>query len=167
MAIVEMSRVIALEADPWESYLTRAKAYAGKGDYVNAVADTQMATKLAPTEESPWVAMALYQYRAETFEAAIASGRKALALVDSATEIRVTIACAYARLGMTDKALKEYGEAKANGVSTTERRFGIRELQQFLKKGKPTPAVQTAVQRLLDQFIGPDQQEPLGDKEAV
>lgn len=74
----------------------------------------------------------------------------------------MTIACADARLGLTDKALKVYGDAKANGVSTTERRFGIRELQRFLKSGKPTAAIRTAVQKRLDQFIGPDLKEPLG-----
>ncbi len=166
-AIADMTRLIAMELEPWEGYLGRARAYAKKGDYAKAVGDTQKAAQAAPREEAPWVAMALYQYQAGKFESAIASGRKALALDDSETEVRVTIACAYARLGAADKALKEYADVKANGVSTTERRFGIRELQRFLKTGNPTPNVRTAVQKLLDQFIGPDQQEPLGDEEEV
>lgn len=167
LAIADMTRLIAIEPKSWEGYLDRARAYAKKGDYAKAVGDTQKAAQIAPEEESPWIAMALYHYRAEKFELAISSGLKALTLDNSDTDVRVTIACAYARLGMADKALKVYSDAKANGVSTTERRFGIRELDHFLKKGNPTPTVRTAIQKLRQEFIGPDEQEPLGDDEEV
>ncbi len=167
LAIADCTERITLETDVWESYMDRARAYAERGDSASAIADTQKAARLAPTETSPWVTMALYQYRAEAFEAAIASGRKALELSDSNTEIRITMACAYARLGKVEPALKVYSEAKANGVGATERRFGIRELQRFLKNGKPNAAIRSAVQKVMEQLIGPDQQEPLGEDESL
>ena len=167
LAIADLTALIALEPKSWEGYLARAKAYSGKADYARAVADTQSAARLAPTEESPWVAMARYQYQAESFETAIASGRKALSLDDSSTLIRVTMACAYARLGMAEKALQEYASARNNGVTATERRFGIRELQRYIKTGKPSPEVRTAIQKVLGQFIGPDQLEALDDGEEI
>lgn len=166
-AIADMTRLLAMQPKSWEGYMGRARVYAKKGDYAKAVADTQKAALLAPEEDTPWTAMALYQYQAQKFQAAINSGLKALKIDNSETQVRITIACAYARLGKATEALKTYSDAKNNGVSTTERRFGIRELQHFLKKGTPPPAVKAAVQKLLEQFIGPDQQEPLGDDEEV
>ncbi|MGC4043213.1 MAG: tetratricopeptide repeat protein [Armatimonas sp.] len=166
-AIADMTHLLSIDPKAWEGYMGRARAFAKKGDYAKAVADTRKAAQLAPEEDTPWTAMALYQYRASQFQLAINSGQKALKLDSSETEVRITIACAYARLGMADKALKSYSDAKASGVSTTERRFGIRELQHFLKKGTPKPAVKAAVQKLIEQFIGPDQQAPLDDDEEI
>jgi hypothetical protein len=76
------------------------------------------------------------------------------------------MACAYARLGMTDKALKEYADAKANGVTNPERRSGIGELQNILKSEKPAAPMEASIRKLLEQLTGPDKLEPSGDLEG-
>lgn len=167
LAIADATAVIAHRPDSWEAYMARAKVYASKGDYRTAIGDTQQAARLGPHETQPWESRALYQYRAGQFEAAIESGRKALSIDDSRTRVRVIMACAYARLGMTDKALKEYADAKANGVTNPERRSGMGELQNILKNEKPAAPIEASIRKLLDSFVGPDRLEPSSDREGL
>lgn len=167
LAIADATAVIAHRPGSWEAYMARANVHARKGDYQTAIRDTQQAARLGPEETPPWESSALYQYRAGQFEAAIESGRKALSISDSKTLVRVIMACAYARLGMTDKALKEYADAKANGVTNPERRSGIGELQSILKNEKPAAPIVTSIKKLLEQFTGPDKLEPSGDLDGL
>ena len=83
------------------------------------------------------------------------------------TRVRVIMACAYARLGMTDKALKEYADAKANGVTNPERRSGISELQSILKNGKPAAPIEASIRKLREQLSGPEKLGPSGDLEGL
>ncbi len=163
LAIADASAVIAQRPGSWEAYMARANVHARKGDYKTAISDTQQAARLEPRETPPLEARALYQYRAGQFEAAIDSGRKALSISDSKTRVRVIMACAYARLGMTDRALKEYADAKANGVTYPERRAGIGELQNILKTEKPAAPIEASIKKLLEQIVGPDKLEASGD----
>ena len=167
LAIADATAVIAQRPGSWEAHMARAKVHASKGDYRAAIGDTQQASRLGPRETLPWESRALYQYRAGQFEAAIENGRKALSISDSQTRVRVIMACAYARLGMTDKALKEYADAKANGVTNPERRSGIGELQNILKNEKPAAPIEASIRRLLDSFVGPDKLEPSSDREGL
>jgi len=167
LAIADATAVVAHRPGSWEAYMARANVHARKGDYQTAIGDTQRAARLAPQEATPWESRALYQYRAGQFEAAIESGRKALSISDSKTRVRVIMACAYSRLGMTDMALKEYADAKANGVTNPERRSGIVELQNVLKNAKPAAPIEAAIKKLLEQFAGPDKLAPSGDLEEL
>ena len=167
LAIADTTTVIAHRPRSWEAYMGRANVHARKGDFQAAIGDTHHAARLGPEETAPWESRALYQYRAGQFEAAIESGRKALSISDSRTRVRVLIACAYARLGMTDKALKEYADAKANGVTNPERRSGIGELQNVLKNEKPASPVEASIKKLLEQFAGADRLEPSGDLDGL
>ena len=165
LAIAELTQLIALEPDSWETLLQRATIHGKRAEYSKAIADAQQANEKAPIEEATWTALALYQYRGERFDDAIATGRRALAVDDSRTAIRVTLACAYARLGKLEEALKVYREAQANGVSSSERRWGIRELERSLKTTKSAPAKGAALQKLLEKLIGPDELRALDDDE--
>ena len=165
LAIADLTTLITLEPDSWETLLQRASIHGKRAEYPKAISDAQLANEKAPIEEATWTALALYQYRGERFDDAIATGRRALAVDDSRTAIRITMACAYARLGKLEEALKVYREAQANGVSSSERRWGIRELERALKTTKSTPGNSTSQQKLLKQLIGPDELQALDDDE--
>lgn len=156
LAKADLTRLIAMEPDAWEPLLDRARIEAKSADFGRAIADAQEAARKAPTEVSPWETLARYQYRAGQLTEAVSTGRRLLELDDSQTAIRVTLACAQVRLGALEDALKEYREAQANGVSNTERRWGIRELERCLVQLSGAPSERSQLQRLLQTLRGPD-----------
>jgi hypothetical protein len=58
--------------------------------------------------------------------------------------------------GLLEDALKEYREAQSNGVSHTERRWGIRELERCLAQLPGASSERSQLQRLLQTLRGPD-----------
>jgi tetratricopeptide (TPR) repeat protein len=156
LAKADLARLIALEPDAWEPLLDRARIEAKSADFGNAIADALEAARRAPTEVSPWESLARYQYRAGQLTEAVATGRRLLALDDSQTAVRVTLACAQVRLGRLEDALKEYREALSNGVSHTERRWGIRELERCLAQLPSASSERSQMQKLLQTLRGPD-----------
>ncbi len=159
LAIEELTRLIALEPESWEPHLERARLHARAKEYPKAIADAGEAARKAPTEVAPLENLARLEYRAGQLTDALATGLRLLALDDSRSAVHMTMACAHAQLGHSAKALRMYADARANGVSNPERRWGIRELEQWLRKA-PTDSVGVpAVQRLLEQLRGTDQLE--------
>lgn len=156
LAIADLTRLISLEPESWQAHLDRARLHFQSGDRPKAIEDVQEAIRKAPTEVSPLETLALYQYLGGQWAEAIATGRRVLALDDSRTAVRVTMACAQARLGHAPEALKEYRDAQLNGVSATERRWGIRELARSLGKLPKDDSSNVAIRRLLEQLRGPE-----------
>jgi tetratricopeptide (TPR) repeat protein len=156
LALEELTRLIALEPEAWEPHLDRARLHARGNDYPKAIADAGEAARKAPTEVAPLEALARFQLRAGRLPEAIATGLRVLARDDSRSAVRVTMACAHAQQGQSAEALRSYADAQANGVSNPERRWGIRELEQWLRKAPKDSSGIPAVQRLLAQLRGPD-----------
>lgn len=156
LARSDLTRLIALEPDAWEPLLERARIEAKSADFGKAIADAQEAARKAPTEVSPWESLARYQYRAGQLTDAVATGRRLLDRDDSQTAIRMTLACALVRLERLEDALKEYREAQSNGVSYSERRWGIRELERLLAQLPEASTERAQLQRLLQALRGPD-----------
>lgn len=156
LALEELTRLIALEPESWEPHLERARLHARAKDFPKAIADAGEAVRKAPTEVAPLETLARLEYRAGQLTDALATGLRLLALDDSRSAVRVTMACAHAQLGHSAKALRMYADARANGVSNPERRWGIRELEQWLRKAPADSVAIPAVQRLLEQLRGTD-----------
>ena len=156
LALEELTRLIALEPESWEPHLERARLHARAKDFPKAIADAVEAARKAPTEGAPLENLTRLEYRAGQLTDALATGLRLLALDDSRSAVRVTMACAHAQLGHSAKALRMYADARANGVSNPERRWGIRELEQWLRKAPTDSVAIPAVQRLLEQLRGAD-----------
>ncbi len=159
LAIQELTQLLSLEPESWEPHLDRARLHARGGDYRKAIEDAREASRKAPIESAPLEALARYEYRSGRRTDAIATGLRLLAIDDSRSAIRVTMACAHAQLAHATEALQTYTDAKANGVSNPERQWGIRELQKWLQIAPKDAAGIPTVRRLLEQLRGPDQLE--------
>jgi tetratricopeptide (TPR) repeat protein len=158
-AIADLNRIIELDPEDWEPHLDRARLHAKASDLMKAIEDTREAARKAPTETAPLESMARFQYRSGQLAEAIATGHRLLTLDDSQTSVRVTMACAHAQQGQAAEALSMYADARANGVSTRERRWGIRELETWLRNAPTDAAGLAAVRRLLEPLRGTDQLE--------
>lgn len=160
-AVADLSSLIKVVPDGWEARLQRAALQAKLKEPLKAIADAEEAARVAPTESAPLEQLALYQYQAGKFEAAIATGNRLLALDDSRTAIRVTMAVAFVRLDRSAEALKTYRDAQANGVTNPERQWGLRELVRWAGRDGTESPRNRGAQRLREQLRGPDELEPL------